>query len=90
MATTAEARAAMMQRAAQRPTELLCRALEVLDAKPGKDEAERLTRSVLMDVLCERHPEADAAFETWAQSDDSDPAQAAAVITAAARKAARA
>lgn len=88
MTTVDEARATMMQRAGRHPTALLCGALEQLDRKRGLDEAERLTRSVLIDVLCERHPEADAAFDAWAASDDNDIRHAAPVITAAARAAA--
>ena len=77
----------MIQTASRHPTLLLCQSLEMLDARPKLDEAERLTRGVLIDVLCERHPEADAAFSAWADSDDS-ARNAVTVITAAARKAA--
>ena len=65
----AEVIAKMTARAEQIPTQTLCEALTVLEAKPKLDEAERMTRTVLMDVLCERHPEANAAFDAWASEE---------------------
>ena len=61
----AEVVAKMTARAQQQPTLTLCQALTMLD-RGGLDEAERLTRAVLIDVICARHPEADAAFDAWA------------------------
>lgn len=78
----------MKAAASRRPTGLLCQALEILDRKRNPGEAERLTRAVLIDVLCERHPEADAAFDAWTESDDMDFANAVQVIITAARQAA--
>jgi hypothetical protein len=66
--SAAEVIAAMKAKAAQQPTRTLCEALTVLDGR-NLDEAERLTRSVLIDVLCERHPQADAAFDAWASEE---------------------
>jgi hypothetical protein len=81
--------AKMHARAAQIPTPALCDALKKLDG-PGMDEAERLTRSVLIDVLTERHPEADAAFNAWAEDDTTTGSGGAVeVITKAALAAAR-
>jgi hypothetical protein len=61
----------------------LAGALLLLDAKPKLDDAERLTRAVLMDVICEKSPEADAAFDAWCDSDDNGPVTAAEAILAA-------
>ena len=90
MSSHAETVAKMTARAEQIPTAVLCEALTTLDQRPKLDEAEKLTRAVLIDVLCERHPEADAAFDAWA-SDETMPPPVTAVeaITEAARKAAQ-
>jgi hypothetical protein len=61
----------------------LAASLLLLDAKPSLDDAERLTRAVIMDTICEKSPEADAAFDAWAESDDCSPATAVEVILAA-------
>lgn len=87
--TRDEVIARMTARCRQTPLPLLADSLATLDAKAHKerlDDAERLTRAVLMDAICERCPEAEAAFEAWAQSDDGCPDVASAVIVAAARK----
>ncbi len=86
--TRGEGLAKMTAFASRQPTETLCASLLMLDAKPSLDEAERLTRRVLMDVLCERHPEADAAFGAWAEDDSSPSDGAVLVVTDAALKAA--
>src|SRR5215475_2816364 len=83
-----EVEARMKDRARQQPTPLLCDALRTLEAQPKLDEAERMTRSVLIDVLCERHPEADAAFDAWAYGDTWQTAPAIDMITTAALAAA--
>lgn len=70
--------------ARRQPLSMLTESLLILDAKPALDEAERLTRAVLIDVICERCPAADAAFNAWAESDDADPRTAVQVITEAA------
>lgn len=69
--------------ARRQPLRSLADGLFALDSKPERDDAERLTRSVLIDVICERCPEADAAFDAWAESDDLG--SAAMVIVAAVR-----
>jgi hypothetical protein len=59
----------MTRKAEDHDTHALCDALLMLGLKLGEsglDEAERMTRAVLIDVLCKRHPEADAAFDAWA------------------------
>lgn len=61
----------------------LASALVMLDAKPKLDGAERLTRAVIMDVICEKSPAADAAFEAWAESDYDNPVTAVEAIIAA-------
>ena len=60
-------------------------ALELLGRKPELDSAERLARAVIIDVICERCPAADAAFDAWADSDDMDQRNATAAIVAAAK-----
>lgn len=70
-------------------TRTLCEALTVLEAKPKLDEAERMTRAVLIDVLCARHPEADAAFDAWAYGPTWQTAPAVEAITTAALAAAK-
>lgn len=61
----------------------LAESLLLLDAKPKLDDAERLTRAVIMDVICEKSPAADAAFDAWAESDDPSPVTAVEAIIAA-------
>lgn len=68
MSSQAEVIANMTDRASRHSTKQLCEALSVLD-RGGLDEAERMTRAVLIDVLCARHPEADAAFDAWASDE---------------------
>ena len=89
-ASRTEVIARMTARAQQQSTATLCEGLMMLD-RPGMDEAERLTRAVLIDVLTARHPEADAAFDAWA-TDEAAYQQSSAVqaITAAALEAATA
>jgi len=69
--------------ARQQPLSRLADSLLLLDAKTSLDEPERLTRAVLMDVICEKCPAADAAFDAWAEDLDSEPDAAVAVIVAA-------
>lgn len=89
--TRDEGIARMTAFAARQPTGTLCEALLMLDAKRKPSEEERLTRAVLLDVLCERHPEADAAFDAWAADESTLPPHGAAqVVAEAARKAAKA
>ena len=85
MSSTREEGIERMKVAASRhPVRLLAGSLEVLDRKPKLDDAERLTRAVLIDVICEQCPAADEAFEAWAQSDDTDlKAPVAAIIAIA-------
>ena len=54
------------------PLSTLCEALLVLDLKVRLTEAERLARVTLIDSICERSPEADAAFTAWAERDDDE------------------
>jgi hypothetical protein len=57
--------------ARRQPLRTLAGSLLKLD-KP-RDEAERLTRAVLIDVICEKSPAASAAFDRWAESDEPTP-----------------
>ena len=61
----------------------LADSLLLLRAKSKLDEAERLTHAVIMDVICEKCPAADAAFEAWAESDDTSYDVAVGLILAA-------
>ena len=87
MATREEVTERMKARAGQIPVRLLADSLAQLDRKRKLDDAERLTRAVLIDVICEKCPEAEAAFEAWAQSDDLDLKAPVAAIIATAREA---
>lgn len=70
MSTYEEGVERMKAAAGAQPLRALADSLAVLDAMPKWDDAHRLTRAVLIDVIVERCPEADAAFEAWAESDD--------------------
>jgi len=67
----------------RQPLATLCTSLLMLDANPRPDEAERLTRAVIIDSICERSPAANAALDAWADSDDYDPHAAVRAIVAA-------
>ena len=88
MSTARELRQELTAKAAMRPTLELCDELERLEAEHQRDDTERLTRSVLIGALCRKHPEADKAFNRWADSRDMDVRHAVPAITAAARAAA--
>ena len=64
----------MKARAGEQSTQILCEAIVTLGSLPRTPET-NMTRVVMLDVLCERHPEAEAAAEAWAASDATyDPA----------------
>ena len=84
--TREEGVAQMKALAGRQPLPTLAEALGMLDAKTKLDDAERLTRAVLMDVICERCPDAEAAFTAWCDSDDMDLDAPVAAIIAAARR----
>lgn len=75
----------MKDRARAQPVSKLADALALLDAMPKLDNEHRLTRAVIIDVICERSPEAEAAFQAWAESDDNTPRAGSAAIVAAVR-----
>ena len=85
--TREEGVAKMKALAGRQPLPTLALSLEMLAAKPGLDGAERLTHAVIMDVICERCPAAEAAFAAWCDSDDYDAAAPVAAIVAAAKAA---
>lgn len=74
--TTTQATAAMTPREKlialtnATPLATLATSLLMLEAKGKLDEAERLTRAVIIDSITSRCPAADAAFEAWAYADD--------------------
>lgn len=69
--------------AARQPTARLCESLVLLASMPNTPET-RMTRAVMLDVLCERHPAADAAADAWAESDSYDVAEHDAAVIGAA------
>jgi hypothetical protein len=73
----------MFAQARRQPLSALADALALLEAKPKLDKTERLTRAVLMEVICEKSPAADAAFKAWAEDDDAPADGAVAAILAA-------
>lgn len=75
--------AKMKARAAQQSTQTLCEAILLLAGMPRTPEG-CLTHAVMTDVLCERHPEAEAAAEAWAEDESLDTADYDAVVVAAA------
>ena len=83
--TREQGMAKMTARCRQIPLPMLGEALEMLARKPKMDAAESLTHAVMMDVICERCPEAEAAFAAWADSDDLDVKAPVAAIVAAAK-----
>ena len=83
MTTTETVLAKMKARAGQQPTATLCEALVMLAGMPSTQET-RMTRAAMLDVLCERHPEADAAADAWAESDSYDHAEHDAAVIGAA------
>jgi hypothetical protein len=64
------------------PLRTLRESLTALDAKPGRDAAERLTRGILIDVICTRSPAADAAFNAWANGDTGDRSAVEVIVAA--------
>jgi len=85
MVTRAQAETAMKTYLMDKPLRLLAGSLAGLDAQASLSDPERFARAVLIDVICERSPEADAAFEAWARSDDTNLKNGSAAIVAAVR-----
>jgi hypothetical protein len=84
--TREEGVARMKALAGRQPLPTLATSLEMLAAKPQLDDAERLTHAVIMDVICERCPAAEAVFAAWCDSDDYDLDAPVAAVVAAARR----
>jgi hypothetical protein len=81
MAST-DAEARMIARTREFTTQQLCAALGMLD-RQRLSRDEHLVRTTIIDVLCERHPEADAAFDRWAGQDENTETAIKAITTAA-------
>ena len=64
-------------------TQVLCESLVMLRSLPNTPE-HRMALAAMLDVLCERHPEADAAAEAWAESDSYDISEHDAAVIGAA------
>jgi hypothetical protein len=72
----------MFVQARRQPLGALTDVLVLLEAEPKLDKAERLTRAVLMEVICEKSPAAGEAFDAWAADDDAPADGAVAAIIA--------
>lgn len=81
---------ALSIRIAEYDTLRLCDMLAHLATKDRRNEEEATLHTVIIDVLCVRHPEADAALDRWADSGNSDRNAMYAGIIVAALGAARA
>jgi hypothetical protein len=57
--------------------------------KDQLSEYERLSLSIVFEVICEKCPAVDQAVEAWAASDDTDASRAYVAMIAAAREAAK-
>jgi len=86
VSTIEEVTAKMRARMHPVPLPMLADILATLDAKPALDDDHRRVRAVVMDEICERCPEADAAFDAWADSDDNNSRNGSAAIVAAVRE----
>ncbi|GIH95306.1 hypothetical protein ACFFMN_23380 [Planobispora siamensis] len=64
-------------------TPLLCQALIALDADGERSAEKSIVRAAIIDVLCERHPEVDAAFEAWAEQETNTETAVQAITGAA-------
>jgi hypothetical protein len=80
---TPTAREKMIAFANAQPLPLLCASLLMLDAKPKPGDAERLARAVIIDVICQRCPAADAAFDAWANDETGNRTAVEVIVTAA-------
>lgn len=79
--TRKAAMATMAARTAQQSTQVLCETLLIVAAMPRTSET-NLVRADIIEVLCARHSEVEAAAEAWAFGDDETPYEAV-VIDAA-------
>jgi hypothetical protein len=74
----------MAPETAKQTTKQLCEALSVLDLPIGSlDEAARIVCAVIIDELCERHPEVDEATARWAEDLESTQTMESVAIAAA-------
>jgi hypothetical protein len=60
----------MMALARRQPLASLAGALAILD-RAGLTPEERQARAVIIDVICEKSPAAQAAFVAWSEDDDA-------------------
>lgn len=81
--STDEIRAKMYDLTRRQSLPVLAESLARLAAMPHLDSAERYARHVLIDVICEKSPAADAAFDAWSEGEDNG--DAALVIISAVR-----
>jgi hypothetical protein len=83
MTTTAQTpREKLTAHANAQPLSVLCTSLLMLDAKAKLDSAERLVRATIIDTICEKSPEADAAFTAWAYGDDDSVSEVEVIVAA--------
>lgn len=83
MTATTDPRAKMIALTKAQRTEILCEALRDLAARPKRDTAESLAHATIIDVLCERHPEVEAAFQAWAEEEENTETAVQAITRAA-------
>jgi hypothetical protein len=68
---------------------MLATTLEALDARKRWTEEQRMARAAVIDEILSRSPAADAAFQAWAESDDTSIRNGSAAIVNAVRSAGR-
>lgn len=76
------ARDKMIQYVQRQTTPMLCKVLEDLHKQADRREA-AVIQPVVIDKLCGRHPEVDAAFDRWAEQDNPADTAVQAIIKAA-------
>jgi hypothetical protein len=75
----------MRERLHPLPLPVLATTLEALDARKRWTEEHRMARVAVIDEILERSPQAEAAFQVWADSDDLNVRSASAAIVKAVR-----
>lgn len=87
MSTYDETMAKMRERLHAVSVPMLATTLEALDARKRWTEEHRMARVAVIDEILDRCPQADAAFQAWAESDDLNVRSASSAIVKAVRAA---
>lgn len=85
MSTYDEVMAKMRERLSRVSLPLLADTLAGVDAKRRLDAEHRMARTAVIDEICERCPQANAALDAWAGSDDTNIKNGSAAIVKAVR-----